>query len=263
MRAYLPSWRLGGQVLVVLVLAFLYVPIVAMVLMAFNSSPYYELPIRWSLTWFTAFFHDAALLAAARNSLLIAVATTLIAGTLGTLAALGLARYRFRGRSLLRLLLLPPIAVPWLITGTAMLILAFWTGLGRGLHTILIGHVALSLPYVIMVVGSRIAGHGVSLEEAAATLGAGPWETFRRITLPLIAPAIIAGGLFAFATSFDMFVVSYFLASPGLSTLPVEIYAALKEGFTPEINAISTLLILVSAVIVLAMSRFHRTGTVR
>ncbi len=246
-----------------LVLAFLYLPIGVLILMAFNASPYYALPIQWSLVWFVAFFQDERLLAALRNSLLIAAATTVIAGSLGTLAALGLERYRFRGRSLLRLLLVPPIAVPWLITGTAMLILAFWTGLGRGLHSILIGHVALSLPYVIMVVGSRIAGHGASLEEAAATLGADPWQTFRRITLPIIAPAIVAGALFAFATSFDMFVVSYFLAAPGMTTLPVEIYAALKEGFTPEINAVSTILIVISVVLVLAISRFHRIGTLR
>jgi spermidine/putrescine transport system permease protein len=263
MRAGLLTWRFAGQALVILVLLFLYLPIFAMILMAFNNSPYYTLPIRWSVVWFDTFFHDQQLLVASRNSLLIALATTVIAGTLGTLAALGLARYRFRGRSLLRILLLPPIAIPWLITGTAMLILAFWTGLGRGLHTILIGHVALSLPYVIMVVGSRIAGHGVSLEEAAATLGAGPLETFRRITLPVIAPAIIAGALFAFATSFDMFVVSYFLAAPGMTTLPVEIYAAIKEGFTPEINAVSTILIAISAAIVLAIFRFHRIGTPR
>jgi spermidine/putrescine transport system permease protein len=258
LKPYLPTWRGAGQVLLLLVLVFLYLPIFAMILMAFNASPYYEFPFHGSLAWFAAFFGDAQLLAAARNSFLIALATAVIAGALGTLAALGLARYRFRGRTLLRILLLPPIAIPWLIIGTAMLILAFWIGLGRGLYPILIGHVALSLPYVIMVVGSRIAGHGVTLEEAAATLGAGPAETFRRITLPLIAPAIIAGALLAFATSFDMFVVSYFLAAPGMSTLPVEIYAAIKEGFTPEINAVSAIRILIPVAIILVVSRFHR-----
>src|SRR5262249_21352644 len=142
-----------------------------------------------------------------------------------------------------------------------MLILAFWTGIGRGLHAILIGHVAVSLPYAIMVVGSRIAGHGTTLEEAAATLGAGPREAFRRITLPLISPGIIAAALFSFATSFDMFVLSYFLASPGQTTLPVEIYTSIKEGFTPVINVVSTILILVSLLIVVAISRVHDLGS--
>ena len=155
-------------------------------------------------------------------------------------------RYRFRGKTLLQILLFPPITIPWLIIGTAMLVLFFWTGIGRGLHAILLGHVALSLPYVIVVVGARLHSFGSTLEEAAATLGATPWQTFRRVTLPVIAPGVVAAALFAFAVSFDQFVISYFLAPPGVTTLPVEIYSAIRKGFTPEINAISTIIILVS-----------------
>lgn len=254
------SLRLLGQALISLVIGFLYLPIIVMILMAFNKSPYYQLPIEWSLTWFDALLSDRRLQGAALNSVLIATATAIIAGALGTLAALGLARYSFFGRGFLRALLLPPIAFPWIIIGCAMLIMAFWTGIGRGLHAILISHVALSLPYAIMVVGSRIAGQGVAYEEAAATLGASPREVFRRITLPLIAPGIIAASLFSFATSFDMFVISYFLAAPGQTTLPVEIYAAIKEGFTPVINVVSTILILVSFTLVVLGSRFHDFG---
>jgi spermidine/putrescine transport system permease protein len=157
-------------------------------------------------------------------------------------------------------LLFPPITIPWLIIGTSMLIFFFWIGIGRGLHAMLLGHVALSLPYVIMVVGARLKGHGSALEEAAATLGASPWQAFWRVSLPVMAPGVVAASLFAFAVSFDQFVISYFLAPPGVSTLPVEIYAAIRKGFTPEINAISTIIILVSMGLMLLFARLYRFG---
>ena len=184
----------------------------------------------------------------------------MIATTLGTLAALAFARYEFRGKTLLQLLLLPPITIPWLIIGTAMLIFFFWSGIGRGLHAILLGHVALSLPYVIVVVGAQLKNYGPQLEEAAATLGASPVEAFWRVSLPLIAPGIAAAAAFTFAVSFDQFVISYFLAPPGISTLPVEIYTSIRKGFTPEINAISTIILFVSMGLMLLVARNYRFG---
>ena len=243
-----------------LVLVFLYLPVAVMCVMAFNGSELYALPITWSTKWFTALWTNERLIRASTNSLGLAFANTIVATSLGTLAALGLSRNEFPGKSLLRGLLLPPMAVPWLILGTSMLVLFFWLGLGRGLHALLLGHVALSLPYVIIVVSTRLAGHGVELEEAAATLGAGAWLTFRRVTFPQIAPGIIAAALFAFAISLDQFVISYFLASPGFQTLPVEIYTAIRKGFTPEINAIATLLIVISSALFLLVARFYRFG---
>jgi spermidine/putrescine transport system permease protein len=165
----------------------------------------------------------------------------------------------------MQLLLLPPITSPWLVIGTAMLVFFYWTfplvGLKpRGLHAILLGHVALSLPYVIIVVGARLADFPKSVEEAAATLGATPWQTFWRVSAPIIAPGVVAAALFAFATSFDQFVISYFLAPPGVTTLPVEIYTSIRKGFTPEINAISTIIIVVSMSIMLITARFYKFG---
>ena len=249
-----------AQALLGAVLVFLYMPIVVMVVMAFNRSALYELPIEWDTVWFQALAGNERLLTASMNSILIALANTVIATVLGTMAALAFARFRFRGRSLMRLLLLPPITIPWLIIGTAMLVLFFWIGIGRGLHAILLGHVALSLPYVVIVVGARLAGFGPALEEAAASLGASPWQTFVRVSLPVIAPGVVAAALFAFAVSFDQFVISYFLAPPGVSTLPVEIYAAIRKGFTPEVNAISAIIILVSMGLMLAFARLYRFG---
>ena len=171
-----------------LVLAFLYLPILVMVVMAFNRSALYELPFTFDLVWFKALATNERLLAASWNSVWIAACNAVIATFLGTLAAMAFARYTFRGKLLMQILLFPPITIPWLIIGTSMLIFFFWTGIGRGLHAILLGHVALSLPYVIVVVGARLQSFGPALEEAAATLGATPVQTFVRVTLPMIAP---------------------------------------------------------------------------
>jgi spermidine/putrescine transport system permease protein len=247
-----------GKIFLLLVLVFLYAPIAVMIVMAFNESPLYQLPFSWSTIWFEKLAGNTRLIQAGINSVVLAAINTVIATILGTLAALAFARYSFRGKTLLQLLLFPPITIPWLIIGTAMLVFFFWSGIGRGLHAMLLGHVALSLPYVIVVVGARLRSFGTTLEEAAATLGASPWQTFRRVTLPLLAPGMVAAAVFAFAVSFDQFVISYFLAAPGVTTLPVEIYSAIRKGFTPEINAISSIIILVSMAALLLVARFYR-----
>lgn len=249
-----------GRLYIGLLLLFLYLPLVIMAAMSFNASPFYQLPFEGTTRWYTALSNDAGLIRATMNSLKIAVLTTIIATVLGTAASLALFRNEFRGKRLLQALLFPPIAIPWLISGTAMLIFFFGTGIGRGLHAILLGHVALALPYVIIVVTARLQTFSATLEEAAHSLGASGWQTTRMVTLPCIMPGIIAGALFAFAVSFDQFVVSYFLATPGQTTLPVEIYAAIRKGFTPEINAVSTIIIVFSMGLMLIVSRFFRFG---
>lgn len=249
-----------GKLYVGLLLLFLYLPIIIMALMSFNASPFYMLPIEWSTVWYETFFSNSQLIAATWNSVFIALVTTVISAILGTSASLALYRYDFPGKPILQAALLPPIAIPWLITGTAMLIFFFGVGIGRGLHAIILGHVALALPYVIIVVNARLKTLAPELEEAARSLGASQWQVTRRVTLPWIAPGIIAGSLFAFAVSFDQFVVSYFLATPGQSTLPVEIYAAIRKGFTPEINAVSTIIIVLSMAIMLTTARFYKFG---
>ncbi len=249
-----------GRVFLGLVLVFLYAPIAVMVLMAFNTSELYTLPLVPTLHWFAALAGNDRLIAASRNSVLIAAVTAVTATALGTLAALALSRRAFRGRTLLQLLLLPPIAIPWLITGTAMLVFFFWTGIGRGLHAMIIGHVALAIPYVVLVVGTGVAALRAELEEAAMSLGSTPVHAFAAVTLPLLAPSLIAAALFAFAVSLDQFVVSYFLATPGVSTLPVEIYSSIRKGFTPEINAVSTLLLAASVGLFLVFAVLTRVG---
>ena len=243
-----------------LLLAFIYLPILIMMAMGLNQSSHYALPFQPTLHWYERLSHNEMLLRAGRNSLILASANTVVATALGTMAALAFARYRIRGHIILKLLLFPPIAIPWLILATAMLVFFFYTGIGRGLHAMLLAHVALSLPYVIVVVGARLQSFGADLEEAAATLGANPFQIFLRVTLPVIAPGVVAAALFAFGISFDQFVTSYFLSPPGITTLPVEIYASIRKGFTPEINAISTVIIILSMLLLLLVSRFYRFG---
>lgn len=252
--------RLAGRGYIGLVLFFLYAPILVMALMSFNASEFYAFPLSFTLDWYRKLAGNADIIASAWRSLWIALATTAIATVLGTAAALALFRYDFRGKRLLQALLFPPIAIPWLIIGTAMLIFFFWVGIGRGTPAVILGHVALALPYVIVAVAARLQTFDQQLEEAARSLGAGPWVVTRDVTLPWIASGVVAGALFAFAVSFDQFVVSYFLAQPGDSTLPVVIYTAIRKGFTPEINAISTIIIAISMAVMLAASRFFKFG---
>lgn len=244
----------------VLVLIFLYAPVVVMMAMSFNRSPFYELPIQFDLRWFQALAHNRRLIQATTNSVVLALGNTATATMLGMLAALVLARYDFRGKSILNILLVPPIAIPWLILAISMLLLFNSIGLGRSLFSMYVGHVAVSLPYAIFVISARLSGSDPALEETAMSLGANPIVTFLKITLPLMLPGVIAAALFSFTVSFDNFVISYFLAPPGISTLPVEIYSAIRKGFTPEINAIATITFALSMSLVLIASRLVKFG---
>ena len=255
-----PALAAAGRLWLFCVLVFLYAPILVMAAMSFNASEFYRLPFEYSTRWYERLWSNRVILDAAMRSVWIALITTGIATVLGTAAAVALFRHAFRGKRMLQLLLFPPIAIPWLITGTAMLVFFFWVGIGRGTPAVIVGHVALALPYVIVVVGARLATFDRTLEEAARSLGASPWQVTRKVTLPWIAPGVIAGALFAFAVSFDQFVVSYFLAEPGDATLPVVIYTAIRKGFTPEINAISTLIIIVSMGLMLLVARYAKFG---
>lgn len=243
------------RIYILLALLFLYAPILVMMAMAFNRSQLNELPFVFDLRWFERLLQNERLIAATLNSIVLAAISALTATALGTLAALALARFSFRGKGLLQALLIPPITIPWLILAVAMLLLFFWLGIERSLVTLYLGHVTVQLPYTILVINARLAHSDPTLEQAAASLGARPWRVFWRITAPLALPGILAAALFAFVISFDNFVISYFLAPPGVSTLPVEIYSSIRTGFTPEINAISTIVFLVSAASVLLVGR--------
>jgi spermidine/putrescine transport system permease protein len=246
-----------------LILLFLYAPIAVMGVMSLNASEFYALPFRFSTEWYERLFTNREVLAAAWRSVWIALVVATVATLLGTMASLALWRHDFPGKRILQALLFPPIAVPWLIIGTAMLVFFFGIGLGRGTPAVILGHVALALPYVIITVTARMQSFDRALDEAARSLGARPWTVAQKVTLPHAGPGIVAGWLFAFAVSFDQFVVSYFLAEPGDATLPVLIYTAIRKGFTPEINAIATIIILVSMTLMVLAARYARFGGTR
>ena len=240
---------------IVLVLFFLYAPLMIMILMGLNSSPLYTFPIEWDLIWYRKLMENERLLKAGLNSILLGIAVSFTATVLGTLSAWALSRYQIKGKAILQILLIPPITIPWLIIAIALLLMFFWIGIPRSLFAMYIGHVGISLPYVILLLSARFKESDASFEEAARSLGASPVVTFFRVTLPIILPGVIGALLFTFTISFDNFIISHFLAPPGVSTLPVEIYSAIRKGFTPEINAISSTIFVFSAVIILLASK--------
>ncbi|MDR7037351.1 MULTISPECIES: ABC transporter permease [Methylobacterium] len=240
----------------VLGLAFLYAPILVLVVFSFNASSLVTVWGGFSTRWYGVLLDDAPLIAAAWVSLRVALMAALVATILGTLAALALERHgRFRGRGPFTALVYAPMVMPEVITGLSLLLLFVGIGLDRGLATIVIAHATFGTGFVAVVVGARLKGLDRSLEEAAADLGAGPARVFRTVTLPLLAPAVAAGFLLAFTLSLDDLVIASFVSGPGATTLPMRLYSQVRLGVNPEINAASTLLIALVSLVVLAASR--------
>lgn len=231
---------------VALGLAFLYLPIIVLVVYSFNDSRLVTVWGGWSLRWYAELWHDKALLAAAFVSLRIAALSATLAAILGTMAALALAQRRpWRARLLLAGFVYAPIVMPEVITGLALLLLFVAFNLERGFWTVTIAHTTLAMCFVAVIVRARLASFDRSLEEAAMDLGATPSATFFRVTLPLVAPAIVSGWVLAFTLSLDDLVIASFTTGPGATTLPIRIYSDVRLGVKPEINAISTLMIAV------------------
>jgi len=235
-------------------LCFLYAPILVLIAYSFNASPLVTVWGGFSTQWYGALLADAPLLASAWVSLEVAVLTSLIATVLGTLAALVLERQRrFRGRALFTGLVLGPMVMPEVMIGLSLLLMFIGIGLDRSLLTIVIAHATFCTGFVAVVVAARLRGLDRSLEEAAADLGAAPIRVLTTITLPLLAPAVVAGALLAFTLSLDDLVIASFVSGPGSTTLPMRLYSRVRLGVNPEINAASTLLVgLVSAAVLVA-----------
>ena len=230
-------------------LAFLYAPIVLLVVWSFNASRLVTVWAGFSLHWYAALAADGQMLDAARTSAIVALASAALATVAGTLTALVLARHgRFRGRAVYSGLLYAPLVLPEVITGLSLLLLFVSLGLDRGYLTLILGHATFSASFVAVVVHARLVMLDRALEEAAADLGAPPSAVFRRVTLPLAAPSIVAGYLLATVLSLDDLVIASFTSGPGATTLPMRIYSQVRLGVTPEVNAISTILLALVAV---------------
>jgi spermidine/putrescine transport system permease protein len=222
---------------------FLYVPLIILVLYSFNDSRINVAWIGFTLKWYKILFADKQLIAAAINSLTIAVIASSVSVVLGTLAGVALHKYKV---PLLSSLVMIPVAAPELLVGVSLLLFFLMINFSLGLTSITLAHIAFCLSFVTIAVRSRMHGMDDSILDAARDLGAGPMQTFWLVLIPNILPGIIAGGLMAFTLSLDDFVITFFTAGVGSSTLPLAIYSMLKMGVTPEINAVSTIIILIT-----------------
>ena len=238
--------QLSGFNLVSLTLgfAFLYIPMVVLVVYSFNASKLVTVWAGFSIRWYGELFRDQAFLDAAWVTLKVGVFSSTIATVLGTMAAYALVRRgAFAGRTLFSGMIYAPLVMPEVITGLSLLLLFISIGLDRGVLTIVLAHTTFSMCYVSVVVSSRLVTFDRSLEEAALDLGCSPFDAFRSVTLPIIAPSVLAGWLLAFTLSLDDLVIASFAAGPSSTTLPIRIFSAVRLGVTPEINALSTILI--------------------
>ncbi|MCI4662792.1 MAG: ABC transporter permease [Neomegalonema sp.] len=223
---------------------FLYLPIFILVLYSFNDSKLVTVWGGWTLRWYGELFANDGLMNAARVTLIVAVIASTLATVLGTLAGFALARLgRFKGRTLFSGMILAPLVMPEVITGLSLLLTFVALSVDRGFLTLILAHATFSMCYVAVVVQSRLAGFDLSVEEAAMDLGAKPATVFFRITLPLILPAVVAGWLLSFTLSLDDLVIANFVSGPGSTTLPIKIWSQVRLGVSPEINALSTILI--------------------
>lgn len=290
-----PTWlTLYG----VLAFVFLYAPIVVIAVYSFNESRIGVIWTGFTFEWYRTLFENETILLATRNTLVVAVISTIVSTLLGTLLGLGMARYVFSGKQVFLWIMYVPVVIPELIMAVSLIlfysllssqsgnladVFSAWqegavaplaplwgtfaevfdgvAGFFRlGLATIIISHITFQIPFVAIVVRSRLAGFDRNLEEAARDLGASEWRVFRFVTLPLITPAVVAGALLAFTLSIDDFVITFFTSGPGAITLPVYIYSSVKRGIRPDINALSTLIV-VATVVALLLS--HALSTRR
>lgn len=241
-----------------LVYLFLYAPVIVMVLYSFNRDPRNAVWRGFTFSWYATLWGDLEIRRALWNSLQVGVIATLVATTLGTMAALALTRYHFRLRGALSGLVYLPMVVPEVVMGTSLLSFLAAIGWKLSLSTIIVSHIAFCVSYVTITVRARLAGMDFRLEEAAADLGAGPWDTFRLVTLPRILPGVISGALLCLTISIDDFVVTFFTQGVGSGTLPIRIYSMVKTGITPEINAVSSLMLLTTFCLMMIYGRLGR-----
>jgi len=262
------DWLLGTNAL--LVFGFIYLPVLILVVFSFNNTRSVAVFSGFSTEWYTSLAHNEELLDSARNSLLVGLVTTIVATAIGTLTALAMDRYRFKVRTAFDANLYLPIVIPEIVMGISLLLFfnqalfpfieyVFNLKLTSGLHTITLSHIAFDIPFVYVIVRARLADFDRTLEEAAADLGADEWQTFKRVTLPLLMPGIIGGALMAFTLSLDDYLITVFTKGVREQTMPIYIYSLIRRGITPEINALSTILLFGSVGLV-ALSQTAQSG---
>jgi spermidine/putrescine transport system permease protein len=230
-----------------LVYVFMFAPIVVVMILSFNPQQFGSFPMAgFSFKWYAELAGNEMILMAFKNSIVLGSLTALISTTIGIMASMAFVRYEFPGKNTLNTLLLAPIMIPEVVLGVALLIFIRWLQQPKSFALLLMGHVVLTLPYVLLIVQARLVGIQRVYEEAAKTLGANPFQTFKEITLPLLTPAILGGMLFSFTISFDDITATLFWATAQNQTVPVKIFGMLRNSISPEINALGTVMIVLT-----------------
>ncbi|MEI6082930.1 MAG: ABC transporter permease [Verrucomicrobiota bacterium] len=257
-KVSLPLWLLAGFLYV-----FMYAPIVVVIVFSFNAAKHGGPWTGFTTEWYAKLLDSPDKLKATENTAILAFASTILATVLGTMLGYGLSRYWFPGKKLFSLMMYIPVVIPDIVMAVAMLsfyaLVRDWLGLFElGMTTMIIAHITFQIPFVAIVVRSRLAGMDPAIEEAAHDLGASSWQTFWNVTFPLMLPGVLAGAMLAFTLSLDDFVVSFFTTGPGATTLPILIYSSVKRGITPDINALSTLIVLASVIGTIGVTLLQR-----
>lgn len=252
-----PGWVLA---LASLVYFFLHAPLLVLVAFSFNDSKFSAGFEGFTLHWYERLFERADVLEGLKMSLIVGLGSTAVSTVLGTLFALGLARRHFRGRTAMESLVYIPVVTPEIVVGISLLLLFVTLGVELGLPTILVAHIAFNISFVVVVVRARLEGMDRSLEEASLILGADEWTTFWRVTVPQLWPGILSGALLAFIMSFDDFVITSMVSGSGSSTLPIVVYGMVRKNIEPSINAISTIILVLTSVFVFAADRLSNSG---
>lgn len=252
-------WYVTLRVICCLIFAFLIVPIIVIIPLSFNSEPYFTYPMPgFSLRWYEGFFTSPQWLLGLQNSIIVGIFATLVATVLGTLAALGLNRAEYPGKSTILAVLISPIIVPIVITAAGMFYFYAKVGLTGTLAGLVFAHATIGVPFVVITVSATLAGFDYNLIQAGASLGGDPLRVFFRITLPLILPGVVAGALFAFITSWDELVIAIFLAGTEEHTLPRRMWSGIRELLSPTIMAVATMLIMTSVALMIVMELLRR-----
>ncbi|MGF6298244.1 putative spermidine/putrescine transport system permease protein [Paraburkholderia sp. WC7.3d] len=261
--AYVTVWGRVGRVsfvaLSLTVLLFLVLPILVVMPLSFNSQPYFTYPLPGlSLRWYQEFFGSSDWMLALKNTMITGVVSTVIATLLGVTASLGLTSSRIRGKQLITAILISPMIVPLIITAVGVYFAFSPLGLTGSLVGLILSHAALGAPFVVVTVTATLAGFNETLSRAGRSLGASPLRVFLQVKLPIIAPGVVSGALFAFATSFDEIVVALFLTGPDQRTIPRQMWAGIREQLSPTILAVACLLVVISTLLLLTLEALRR-----
>jgi spermidine/putrescine transport system permease protein len=239
-----------GKIHSSLIYVFLYLPIIVVIAFSFNTSSRNIVFEGFTFDWYSKIFDNDELIGAFQNTLIVGLSSTIISVIVGTIGAFGMHKYKFRGKKIIDVLMYIPVVIPEIILGIALLVIFSIAQMPLGILTLIVAHATFSIPFVVFTVRARLNGFDPSIEEAAMDLGANRIRTFFEIVLPSIMPGVISGGMLALTLSMDDVIISFFTTGPESTTLPMKIYSMVRSGVSPDVNALSTLILLATSIVV-------------